>query len=37
LTTSAKQISGLYITKAVGGTFTGDITNGSARSPTWLA
>jgi hypothetical protein len=29
LTTSAKQISGLYITKAVGGTFTGTTTNGS--------
>lgn len=29
LTTSAKQISGLYITKAVGGTFTGTTVNGS--------
>lgn len=29
LTTGAKQISGLYITKAVGGTFTADATNGS--------
>lgn len=29
LTAAAKQISGLYITKAVGGTFTGTTTNGS--------
>src|SRR5437879_4258806 len=28
-TVTSKLITGLYVTKAVGGTFTGDVTNGS--------
>lgn len=30
-TATSKLITGLYVTKAVGGTFTGDVTNGSAQ------